>query len=145
MPGGSSKQQAAREAGLPFALTAWTSDVGRAFYEAHIEPLLPAAWRALERRFPRTCREMLDAVPLAYRLLGTAFTKVSRPRLHLAPRTAFTQGIAAATQGAKGGRWRVPTRSRAAAAVYVARAPHALRARAATRRAVRVRPRRAAR
>ena len=75
VPGGSRKQQEARAAGLPFKLTAWTDDEGRAFYEAHVEPLLPAAWRALEAKFPETCREMLEAVPPEYRLKDTAFTK----------------------------------------------------------------------
>ena len=77
MPGGSSKQKAAREVRKPFRLKAWECGVGKEFYEQHIEPWLPEAWRLLEEHYPQTCREMLAAVPVAYRLAGTAFTKVT--------------------------------------------------------------------
>ena len=77
MPGGSKKQKEAHAQGVPWRLNAWTCSEGRLFYEMHVEPLLPAAWRALERRFPRTCKRMLESVPPEYRLAETAFTKIT--------------------------------------------------------------------
>jgi hypothetical protein len=77
MPGGSPKQLKGMAEHEPFRLSAWEHPKGKAFYEEHLEPLLPAAWKALVERFPRMAERMLAAVPERHRLCGTGFTKVT--------------------------------------------------------------------
>ena len=61
--GGSKKQISAKEAGLPYRLSAWDHVDGRHFYEWHLKSLLPAAWATLVELYPKLADKMLRSVP----------------------------------------------------------------------------------
>ena len=82
MPGGSTKQVAAKMSGKPFKLntmdiTKAVGKIAKPFYDKHIAKLLTEAWKLLVEHYPKMTERMLSAVPRCYSLEGTGFTKVT--------------------------------------------------------------------
>ena len=75
--GNSEKQQAAKAANRPYKLNAWVHKDGKAFYDEYIDDLLRAAWELVEKHYPEMAKKMLAALPAAYRLAGTGFSKAT--------------------------------------------------------------------
>jgi hypothetical protein len=78
MPGGSSKQMAAQEEGVPFPLNAWEHPCGHAWAEKHLALIMPCMWKACKAAYHAECERMwYEGRSEEYGLYGTAWNKVT--------------------------------------------------------------------